>query len=118
MLCDPDRRAAKTLKLNGLPIASSFGVFVSEGEGKGVGGREGERREGSWILADTDGFEERCCDEEITVVVREGGEEGRDMEVLRVEKEGGGVVGKKEMRELVEMAEERWRDWRGILLEI
>ncbi|KAL9037501.1 MAG: hypothetical protein Q9214_005678, partial [Letrouitia sp. 1 TL-2023] len=35
VLCDPDHRAAKTLKLNGLPIASSFGVFVSEGEGKG-----------------------------------------------------------------------------------
>ncbi|KAI4215620.1 MAG: hypothetical protein LQ351_002089 [Letrouitia transgressa] len=116
VLCDPDRRAAKTLKLNGLPIASSFGVFVSEGKGKGVGGREGGRQEGRWILADTDGFEERCCDEEITVVVRESSEEGRDMEVLRVEKEGGGVVGKKEMRELLEMAEERWRDWGGILL--
>jgi len=34
---------------------------------------------------------------------------------VRLEKGGGGVVGMGEMRGLVGRAQERWREWKGVL---
>ncbi len=91
----------------------SCGVFNTEKDGAGLvsqnadgGGKDGKK----WILCDTDGFEEGCCEEEIAVVVRERqAASGRGMEIVRIEKCGGGVVGREEMREVVMLAEERWK---------
>ncbi|KAL8626523.1 hypothetical protein Q9189_007781 [Teloschistes chrysophthalmus] len=117
VLCSPLTSDAQTLAMNGLPIAATYGVFDSEKDGAGlvssvqdIGSGKQRRR---WILADPDGFEESCCDEEVTVVVREA-ERGR-MEVVKIEKEGGGVVGKEEMKELVAETGERWREWRELI---
>lgn len=125
VLCSPTISEAETLRLNGLPMAMGFGVFEAERDGAGlVASREGEGGEGeeekkkkkkSWILADMDGFEASCCGEEVTVVVREREGERGTMEVLRIEKGGGGVVGKGEMREVVRLAGERWREWREVV---
>jgi len=109
VLCSPDLSEAHKLHLNGLPIPLTFGVFVADDQdriiGPGVGGRE---KKNSWILADMDAFEESCVREEVCVVV--DGEM-----VVRLEKGGGGVVGMGDMRGLVGRAQERWREWRGVL---
>lgn len=104
VLCSPIASEARKLRLYDVPVALSFGVFTGEGEGRG---REGRGRE--WILADPDGFEEGLCGEVGTVVVGEGGR------VVRVEKGGGGVVGRGEMRGLVGLAGGRREEWVGVL---
>ncbi|KAL8716189.1 MAG: hypothetical protein Q9220_000094 [cf. Caloplaca sp. 1 TL-2023] len=122
VLCSPLISDAKPLRLNGLPIITTFGIFDAENSGGGGGGLvgttlskdEGKRR---WVLVDVDGFEAGCCDEEVEVVVRERERREGGMEVLRIEKVGGGVVGKGEMRGLVKIAEERWRELRGLISE-
>lgn len=99
VFCSPVRADAISLQLRGCPVPSSFGVF----EDKGGGEKDGA---GAWILADPDAFEEELCAERVTVVV-----DAVRGKVLRVEKSGGGVVGVKEMRECVEMAWGRAREW-------
>ena len=66
--------------------------------------RQGKEGEEIVILADPDAFEEGLCEEVVTLLVRE--EEGQ-MRMLGMEKQGGGVVGLEEMRELVKLAGER-----------
>lgn len=117
ILCDPSpshgRRLNLAHNLNEIPIALTFGVF------------EGGKAGGKWILADMDGFEEGVCEERVTVVVKGDVMEEAMMErgkaecaVLSIEKVGGIGIGRGEMRELVRMAESRWRDWRQILRKV
>ncbi|KAF2839853.1 ribosomal protein S5 domain 2-like protein [Patellaria atrata CBS 101060] len=100
VLCDDDRNADRKLRLRGFPVPASFAVFE---------GREGE---GVWVLADPDAGEEGLCRELVTVVVDL--DDGRTV-VRRVEKRGGGIVGRGEMRELVSLAEGRWRGFREVV---
>jgi len=99
ILCSDERGEARTLRLRTLPVASTFVVF------------EGRREEGQqgigdkWVLSDADGFEEGVCAETVCVVVEGAGKDGV---VARVEKSGGGVIGREEMKELVERAKKRW----------
>ncbi|KAL9597765.1 MAG: hypothetical protein Q9179_004157 [Wetmoreana sp. 5 TL-2023] len=116
VICSPLISDSKPLALYGLPIAANFGVFNTEKDGADLvssvqEGDVGKQRR--WILADPDGFEESCCEEEVTVVVREG--DKGVMQIIRIEKAGGGVIGKGQMRGLVGLAEERWREWRGVI---
>ncbi|KAL8916780.1 MAG: hypothetical protein Q9172_006122 [Xanthocarpia lactea] len=120
VICSPLVSDSRPLRLNGLPIALSCGVFDSEKDGGGlvsqVGEGDGEGKKKKWILCDVDGFEEGCCEEEVTVVVREREEgQGHETEIVKIEKCGGGVVGRKEMREVVALAEERWRVLRQVI---
>ncbi|KAF2281410.1 uncharacterized protein EI97DRAFT_410237 [Westerdykella ornata] len=114
ILCDDDPAQARRLRLRGLPVPSSFAVFEA-----GETGDEDDDEEGAdkmWILSDPDAFEEQVCREAVCVVVdldRRTG--GRGMVVRKIEKSGGGVVGRREMRGLVEMAWERWKVWREVL---
>ena len=102
ILCSDELALTRPLNLPGLPIASTFVVFDS---GKGSKSR-------SWILADPDTFEEGLCNESVTVVV-DGS--ARDTKILGISKAGGAAVGKAEMKELVQMAVQRWRDWEEAL---
>ncbi|KAK8212843.1 hypothetical protein M8818_003008 [Zalaria obscura] len=115
---DPDREAvlcsdrvaeSKRLNLRGMPIASTFAVFSTANPQR--------RREEAeiWVLADPDGFEEEQCAETVTIVVapKQGGKGG----VLRIEKSGGGVVGREEMADLISQAEDRWSGWEQVLLQ-
>ncbi|KAL8860771.1 MAG: hypothetical protein Q9178_002801 [Gyalolechia marmorata] len=119
VICSPLISDSRPLTLNGLPIALSCGVFNSEKDGGGLVSQIGEAGGGGkekWILCDVDGFEEGCCEEEVTVVVRQREEgQGHEMEIVKIEKCGGGVVGRKEMREVVALAEERWRVLRQVI---
>lgn len=101
VLCDDNVAVSKRLGLRDIPVAMSFGVFEAQGAAKG--------KSGKWVLIDMDGFEEGLCSEGGTVVVREGGE------IVRIEKVGGGHVGMGEMREMVALAQDRWREWRDVL---
>ncbi|KAG5288191.1 3' exoribonuclease [Histoplasma ohiense] len=136
VLCSDDVAEARPLRLRGLPIASSFGVFEADemerwripmavgteeeagtdsgkskvcGEEGGGGGRRPQR----WILADLDGFEESLCAERVCVVVDKEAR-GR-MKILKLEKNGGLSIGRREMRELVELAAGRWEEWKDLL---
>lgn len=113
VLCDEQVSEARNLRLNGFPVAATFVVFEGQGGGGGEKGKGKESGETKWILADPDDFEEGLCEEGVTVVV-DGGE-GVKGKVLRLEKNGGAVVGVGEMRELVGLAERRWREWRDVL---
>lgn len=109
VLCSPHASEATNLHLHGLPMSLTFGVFVADDQDRVLGpGGAGNEKQDSWVLADMDAFEEGCVGEEVCVVV--------DGEVVvRLEKGGGGVVGMGEMRGLVRRAQERWREWRGLL---
>ncbi|KAF2848785.1 hypothetical protein T440DRAFT_453695 [Plenodomus tracheiphilus IPT5] len=110
VLCSDDPREARRLELRGCPVPCSFAVF--EGRRERADGEEGVR---DWVLSDPDAFEEGVCKEVVCVVV-DGGEGGKgDVVIRRVEKSGGGVVGREEMRGLVERAGKRWREVRGLL---
>ena len=95
ILCDDHVDQARKLRLRGLPVACSFAVFEGRGEGEGEKGEQ-------WVLSDPDAFEEGVCKEVVTVTVDEGAV------IRRVEKSGGGVVGRGVMRGLVKRAGERW----------
>ena len=117
VLCSPLISDAQPLRLNRQPIAANFGVFSIEKDGTGlvssIHGQDQGKQTKKWILADPDGFEESCCEEEVTVVVRAG--QKRGMEIVKIEKAGGGAIGRKEMREVVALAEKRWTEWKTVL---
>ncbi|KAL8723604.1 MAG: hypothetical protein Q9225_000146 [Loekoesia sp. 1 TL-2023] len=122
VVCSPAISESRRLKLNGMPMAMSFGVFDAEKHGAAQLSSQGGEVEGGkkkWVLVDMDGFEESCCEEEVTVTVRDGAAdtEGRGVEILKIEKGGGGFVGRQEMRDVVQMAEKTGREWRSIIEE-
>lgn len=124
VVCSESVADARRLELKGRPVAATWGVFVAEvgeqEEGVAQGSREmwkeldidGSRKR-AWLLADPDGFEGELCEEVITVVLDYS--IGRGTTVLRIEKSGGGVVGMKEMKRLVQRAEHRWQEWDAVL---
>lgn len=92
--CSPDIAEARRLELRGMPVPLSFGGF----EGR--------------VLVDLDGLEEECTLERGCVVVDDGDGDGG---ILRVEKSGGAEIGGKEIEPVLEVARERWREWRKVL---
>lgn len=106
VLCDSDAtQLGRLLENRGLPVPLSFGVFTEENGSEG----EGEK----WLLVDMDAFEEGLCREGGTVVVK--GEKGGTVEILRIEKNGGGWIGPGELRELVRLANARWNQWADVM---
>jgi exosome complex component RRP43 len=105
LLCSDKAGDARTLNLRGLPVPTTFAVF-EPGRGKGV------KEERSWVLADPDTFEEELCNESVTMAVDLSAGETR---VKRIEKAGGGVVGRELMKDCVKTATARWVEWNGIL---
>lgn len=102
VLCDDDASMSKPLTLSRVPIAATFAVFADDRTGA------------KWILADPDAFEESICKETITVVVQKQIQKPV-WNVVAIEKTGGLGVGVKDMRQLVEMAQKRWKDWSEVL---
>lgn len=95
ILCSDAAGEAAALNLRGLPVPSSFAVF----EGRSEAGADDDAAD--WVLSDPDAFEEGVCRETVTVTVDRG-------TICRVEKSGGGVVGRATMKTLVQRAGERW----------
>ena len=102
ILCSDEPNEAHQLQLRGLPIPSTFAVF----EGR----REEEDEAVDFVLSDPDAFEEGVCRETVSVMVDcAGGNKGtKDLVIRRVEKSGGGVVGRETMGALVKRSIDRW----------
>ena len=101
ILCSDDPSEARRLDLRGLPVPSTSAVF----EGRGDGDRD---EGGEWVLSDPDAFEEGVCRETVTVTVDQ-------KTIRRVEKSGGGVVGREMMGGLVKRSIDRWVAVEGVL---
>jgi len=115
VVCSPLAQDSKKLALNGLPTASTFAVFEPARADLGTARSENGRK--SWVLADPDSLEEELCNEKVTVIVRNGAKAGNGSQVLRIEKNGGGIVDRQMMSELVQIAHQRWRDWEKAMLK-
>ncbi|KAH7090407.1 exoribonuclease family protein [Paraphoma chrysanthemicola] len=115
ILCSDAPEEAKRLRLRGFPVAATFAVL----EGGNEIGAEGEDEKGEWILSDPDAFEESVCRESVTVVVDGEWEKGgKGAMVRRIEKSGGGVVGREGeegMRTVIRRAAGRWRDVKSVM---
>ncbi|KAI9368868.1 ribosomal protein S5 domain 2-type protein [Aspergillus egyptiacus] len=128
VVCSDLVSEARSLSLRGLPVASSFCVFeadaaagwraviipdaeeerkLAEDERKGI-----QRR---WILADPDGYEEGLSQEQVCLVVdKKQGGDGK-VSIVKMEKNGGLAVDRKELKQLVELSARRWEDIDQIL---
>jgi len=117
VVCSPERSQARSLRLRGCPVPMSFSVFKSnkleEGGGGGEGGEVADRKL-EVVLCDPDAFEEGCCRERGCLIV-DLDRKGRVV-VLKMEKNGGGSLGRSGLRELVKKAGERWREWQQVLI--
>jgi exosome complex component RRP43 len=102
ILCSDNPAEAKTLRLRGLPVPSSFAVL------EGLS-NDGEENDMDWVLSDPDAFEESVCTETVCVVV-DATEGKKNLVVRRIEKSGGGVVGREGMKGLIKRAGERWSE--------
>jgi exosome complex component RRP43 len=113
ILCSDEFSQSKKLNLHGIPIACTYGIFRAKERNIQV--HPGEIDDAKyWVLADLDTFEESLCEETVTVVV-DCSQPGGTTRVLGISKSGGSVVGRREMRELIERASKRWEEWRGVL---
>ncbi|KAF2479674.1 ribosomal protein S5 domain 2-type protein [Neohortaea acidophila] len=95
ILCSSRLAEAKSLKLNCLPVASTFAVFSTASPLKDRAEAE------SWVLADPDGAEEGVCEEAMTVVIAATGD-GATATLLSLEKSGGSVIGEAGVAEPIE----------------
>jgi len=130
VLCSDVAAETRKLRLRGMPICATWGVFEAGAAqlGTGVEGKSTQSESGSedeqeqiktlrnggkaWLLADPDDFETPLCRESVTITV--DASEGRT-QVLRIEKSGGAVVGVEDVKALVPAAVTRWREWEGAL---
>lgn len=105
ILCEDTLSESKKLQLRGLPIAVTMLVFRAKEQEHG-------RDKQHWILVDPDTFEEGLCDESVTIVVDSV---ARKTKILGLSKSGGTIVGKDEMKVLVDLAEQRWSELSQLL---
>ncbi|KAK4945603.1 hypothetical protein LTR10_015222 [Elasticomyces elasticus] len=110
VLCSTEASDAHKLRLRGMPVPSSFGVFVPEQRLTRGGAEENQY----WVLMDMDGFEEDSCIETGAITVDGGGADG-SLSLLRIEKSGGSVLGAQNMGEIASFAERRWYQWKDVL---
>jgi len=100
VLCEDSVARSKKLQLRGLPIAVTALVFRAKEQSQGK-----DRK--NWILVDPDMFEEGLCDESVTIVVDCGNGKTK---ILGLSKAGGTTVGKRQIKEILNLAETRWND--------
>lgn len=108
ILCSDDPGKASRLSLRGLPVPSTFAVF----EGRTDDDEERNKGDVEWVLSDPDAFEESVCRETACVVVdaSKGKKSTKDAVVRKIEKNGGGVVGREELKILVKRSIDRWAE--------
>jgi exosome complex component RRP43 len=104
VLCS-SRRKWMELKLDGLPVACTAGVFTEKDAERPSPGHY-------WLLLDPDGQEEVLCEETITMVVDCSGAE---TQILSIAKHGGIVASPEHLTAFVKAAEKRWKDFHAVL---
>ncbi|KAL2871557.1 3' exoribonuclease family protein [Aspergillus lucknowensis] len=128
VVCSDLVSEARKLSLRGLPVASSFGVFEADAaagwravlipdaeEERKIADSERKGIRRRWILADPDGYEEGLSLERVCLVVdRDQGGSG-EVVIVKLEKNGGFAVDRKELKQLVEISAQRWEDINQIL---
>lgn len=119
---DADRDAilctheTKTLKLRGLPVPSTFAVFDSEThKSLDLSTEAKQKKSKKFILADPDTLEESLCQESLTIMVDY--DANGTAKIKGIEKVGGAIIGREEMKECMKLALGRWAEWNGILME-
>ncbi|KAJ5342142.1 Exoribonuclease phosphorolytic domain 1 [Penicillium brevicompactum] len=123
VLCSDNIAEARKLSLRGLPISSYFCSFEADAaadwrsvvipdaeELKAQKQKQGPQQR--WILADPDGYEEGMCQERACVVVDV--EDGKTV-ILKLNKHGGWALDSEDLRELVNVATQRWHEMKRIL---
>ena len=110
VLCEDVLSKARRLSLRGAPMPSTFSVFTTSPVGEPVAKTQ---QRGSWVLADPDAFEEGLCDEKITVTV--DCSRGTKPVIIKIEKSGGSVTGREEVKDLASVAMVRWMEWQKVL---
>jgi exosome complex component RRP43 len=104
--CSPEIEQATRLRLRGCPVPLGCGVFEM-GEGA-------EKVRSPQVLVDLDVMEEECMDEKGCVVV-DFDERESEPTILRLEKWGGGNFPIESLRDVLGVANERWREWQRVL---
>ncbi|KIN04453.1 hypothetical protein OIDMADRAFT_156413 [Oidiodendron maius Zn] len=99
IVCEDAVAESKSLQLRGIPVAVTALVFRAKEQAQATDIK-------NWILVDPDTFEEGLCDESVTVVVDCS---AGPTKMLGTSKMGGTIVAMKEMREIVSLAEARWK---------
>lgn len=106
IVCSPRIDDAATLRLNSLPVASTFAVFSTASPLK-----QRDQAE-SWVLADPDESEEAVCNETLTIVLVV--KKGQQRRLLRLEKNGGSKIASEFLSNCVRLAEERCNEWESV----
>ncbi|TID15993.1 ribosomal protein S5 domain 2-like protein [Venturia nashicola] len=119
---DADREAilctheAKKLKLRGLPVPSTFAVFDADTHKSLDLSTESKRTKSKkFVLADPDTLEESLCQESLTIMVDY--DANGAAKIKGIEKVGGAIIGREEMKECTKLALGRWAEWNGILMD-
>jgi exosome complex component RRP43 len=107
ILCSSEVNVTRTLRLRGVPVPSSFGVFVPD-----AGFITKDEEDRYWVLMDMDGLEEETCEESgcITVDCSDGNDS-----MLRIERNGGVHIGVGQMEGIAGFAKKRWEQWKEVL---
>lgn len=106
--CSPNVTEGRRLRLNGLPVPLSFAVFVGEED------KLKKKPSESWVLIDPDAFEEQCCSE-VGCITIDMSAESPGGSIVRLEKSGGTVFGVDGVRQILEPAQARWKEWDMVL---
>jgi exosome complex component RRP43 len=109
VLCSAAVEDTRKLGLRGMPVASSWGVFVPEERLLNMQNEEPDRY---WILMDMDAFEEESCEETGCITLDCSNEADS---ILRIEKSGGSVIDVAHLEQINGFAKRRWQQWRDVL---
>lgn len=112
VLCSAEQ--AEPLSLHGLPVPSTFGVFVPD---KRTVTNQTSSEPPHWIVADMDAFEEGLCMETCCITV-DIDDTSEDTSILRIEKSGGAVLDVGRFEDVLATAEGRWRHWDRLLSSV
>ncbi|KAJ9603387.1 hypothetical protein H2200_012165 [Cladophialophora chaetospira] len=109
ILCSASEKEARKLRLRGMPVPSSWGVFVPE---KKLLHMRNEETDHFWILMDMDAFEEEACHESgcITLDCSD-----RTESILKIEKTGGFTIDLEQLEKIAGFAKSRWQQWQDVL---
>ena len=124
ILCSDKVSESRKLNLRGFPVSCSYSVFEADAaaEWRAVAVPDADENGGlkqtlqqpeRWILADPDGFEESLCRERVYMMVDVDEKSGKTR-ILGMEKNGGLSVGREELRKLVEVSAQRWKQVKSI----